>query len=356
MTPEAFLATYPQLLSKYGSQRKIAKALNIPRTTIQYWLDPRNLLMPKRSSVESYIASPNVVGPLGTSEPYNGEMFGITKRRRPLIGAPVTSVPRTTLVIGDSHFHPAITDQTSRVMMLAGMHAATIKPEHIVHIGDASDFASLCHHQRNDTWKAKTKPSIRQDLDCMRENWTALNRVLFDKGVIAKRHLCLGNHDGDWPARFEDNTPECIGLVTNEIKDIVVNSGWTMSEYGEMYWIGDVGYTHVPLNIMGKPVAGQTAENTVAMQSTRDKVYGHTHRHAVGRRVKFGDPTVTVVNCGSSMPERYVGDFAQLTQGAQLSYGVLEVVDFDGRIQSFRFVSMRELEHRYGSAVDHMLR
>jgi hypothetical protein len=64
---------------------------------------------------------------------------------------------------------------------------------------------------------------------------------------------------------------------------------------------------------------------------------------------------VTVLSVGPSMPEFYVGEYAQLTQGRKMDYGCLEVTDYDGRIQSYRHVPMRELEHRYGAQADKLV-
>ena len=177
--------------------------------------------------------------------------------------------------------------------------------------------------------------------------WEALNRPLWRADVHPKKHYCWGNHDA-WLHTYEDDHFEIKGMATGELSEILENAGWSQTDYGEYYWIGDVGYVHVPLNIMGRPAGGQTAENTVAMQSVHDTVFGHTHRLGVGRRVKFDGEVVTVLNTASSMPEYYVGEYAQLTQGKRMDYGVLEVTDFDGRIQSHRFVSMREPDALYG--------
>jgi hypothetical protein len=294
-----------------------------------------------------------VMGILGDDSPYEGEIWGITTKRRPRIGRPASSVPRTTVIIGDSHFHPAILDKTRRCMTLVGLHVARTSPHDVVHIGDGPDMSSVCNHVRNDTWKAREKPSIRQDLDCFRDNMRTLSRAF--GAWDGKRHYCKGNHDA-WLWTYEDNHPEIKGIATGEFDDILTAEEWTHTDYGEYYWLGGVGYVHVPLNLMGRPVGGQTAENTISMQSTRDTVFGHTHRKGVAQRIKFDGEIVTTLNAGSSMPEFYVGEYAQLTQGRRIDYGCLEVTDYDGRIQSYRHIPMRELEHLYGAAADRMLR
>ena len=300
-------------------------------------------------------ADGNVVDALGKSSDYDGEIYGCTVKRRPLIGAPASATPIRILAVGDTHFHPAILDRTRRVMTLVGLQAASGHYEHLVHIGDVSDLASVCRHVRNDTWKAREKPSIRQDFKCMASNMAALNAPLVRANVAIKKHVTKGNHCA-WLSAFEDDTPELKGHLVSEFDGILEDCGWTHSDYGEFYYVGDVGFVHVPLNLMGRPVGGQTGENTIAMQSTRDTVFGHTHRYGMARRGKMDGRTVTALNVGSSMPEYYVGEYAQLTAGRKLDYGCTEITVFDGRIQSHRFLPFRELEATHGVEADAILR
>ncbi len=288
--------------------------------------------------------------PLGESGPYMGEIFGVHGTRAPRVGAPVSRRHIRVLAIGDSHFHPGL-PQTMRCMALIGHHAAATRPEHIVHIGDGSDWNSVCRHTRNDTYKARVKPSIRQDLENFRENWDMLNAPMDAAGVTSSRHYTMGNHDA-WLESFEDSTPELRGMATGERDSILARAGWTNTAYGEFYFLGGVGFVHVPLNLMGKPAGGATPENSIATQATHDIVFGHTHRYNACRRVKMGFANqVTVVNTGGAMPEFYVGDYAQNTQGSAMTSGVLDIDIFDGRIQGNRLVTMRELETRYGHLV-----
>lgn len=290
------------------------------------------------------------VGPLGSSGPYMGAVFGVSGSRSPSVGAPVSRQHIRVLAIGDSHFHPGL-PQTLRCMALIGHHAAATRPEHVVHIGDGSDWNSVCRHTKNDTWKARVKPSIRQDLDNFAENWEALNGPMDAAGVTSSRHYCMGNHDA-WLETFEDSTPEIKGMATGERDAVLDRAGWTHSSYGEFFFVGGVAFVHVPLNIMGKPAGGQTPEVTISNQVTHDVVFGHTHRENRVVRPKMGySNKVTIVNTGSSMPEFYVGDYAQNTQGSALSHGIVDIDIFDGRIQSSTFVPMRELERRYGHLV-----
>ncbi|PHK92933.1 hypothetical protein CR162_21285 [Pseudoroseomonas rhizosphaerae] len=290
--------------------------------------------------------------PLGDSGPYLGEMFGTSIRRSPIIDAPVSSSPIQVTTIGDTHFHPGLDHLTTRLMLLAGIHVAETRTPYLRHIGDTSDFASLCRHTRNDTWKARQKPSIRQDLDSLRLNWDALNLPLELYNHKPQKRVTLGNHCA-WAETFEDANPELKGLITGERDSIFRAHGWEVSAYGEFAFLGGVAFTHVPLNIMGKPAGGQTPEVTISNQVTHDLVFGHTHRRNSVLRPKMGyNNRVNVVNVGSAMPEFYVGEYAQLTQGSAVTYGISQMTIFDGRIQSERHIPWREMEMMYGKTAD----
>lgn len=311
-------------------------------------------LLAKLNGAEPVKPSPPVQqgfdGVLGDEQDYGTEIFGVEGTRSKVVIEAPSSRHIRVLVLGDTHFHPGL-PQTRRLMGLVGHHAAATRPEHVIHIGDGSDWNSVCRHTRNDTWKARLKPSIAQDLKCFAENWHALNAPMNAAGVTASRHYTMGNHDA-WLWTFENDHPEVEGLATSKFMSILTDSGWTSSDYGEFAFIGGVGFVHVPLNLMGKPAGGATPENTIATQATHDICFGHTHRFNACRRVKMGfSNQVTVVNTGGTMPEGYVGDYAQNTQGSAMTSGVLELDIFDGRIQSHKLVTTREMERKYGHLV-----
>jgi len=293
--------------------------------------------------------------PAGPGTAQAGSMFGTQAKAEPKVVEEASDEVVRDLVLGDSHFHPAIVPQATRMMTLCGLHAVAIGPRNLVHIGDAGDWASVCRHVRNDTYRARFKPRIDEDFEAFRTCWAALNRPMDEAGVTASRHFTQGNHEA-WLVQHEEAVPECYGQYTGELDGIMALSGWHSYPFGEYVFIGGVAYTHVPLNLMGRPAGGQTAENTVALQSVYDTVIGHTHRFAMGRRVKFGPAqAVTVLNAGSTMPFGYVGDYAQRSQGSHVDSGVLEVVRKRGRIIGWAFRSAEELEALYGPQADKLL-
>jgi hypothetical protein len=238
-------------------------------------------------------------------------------------------------------------------MTLAGLHAVRFKPDNLVHLGDLVDWASVA---KKTTWGEAPKPSNRQDLNNAIANLRALNAPIIAAGVQTARHYCKGNHDV-LTTNFKGADPKREGSLNNLFENALADAGFTFSDYGEYYWLGNVGYVHIPLTIMSQPVGGSSGapENIVSADSTRDTVFAHTHRWGASRNLKLDGKIVTALNVGSSQPEFYCGEYAQLGQGRKQSYGIMEITDFDGSIQSHRFVTLRELEALYGREADRLV-
>lgn len=202
---------------------------------------------------------------------------------------------------------------------------------------------SFCHHLRDDTYRARLKPTWAQDLRSFREAFRRLNEPLMRLKNPRKCHITLGNHE-NWAYTYEDNHPAMVGTITGAIEGLFEEFGWTHSPYGAWYMLGGVGCTHVPFTLMAKPFGGKNSERTVAMRATFDIVYGHTQRRGMANVPKLGTHNkIKVINVGSSMPNWYVGDYAKYAPNG-MDYGVLEVVIQDGHIQTGTFVTMTELK------------
>lgn len=282
------------------------------------------------------------------AEPYEPLIAGGKPKLRARVAAPVSSKPLRVCGIGDGHVHPGIPD--NRRFELIGHHIAATNPEHVVQIGDFADMNSMCHHVRNDTFKARQKPTFRQDMASFLNAIERLEAPIRAAGVKPRKHMTFGNHD-EWLWTYEDQHPECDGALTSQYQELFTRRGWTTSRYGSWYFLGGVGFTHAPLNIMGKPFGGLNAEGTLANWAMFDVVMGHTHRRADITRPKLGVmQDVRIVNLGSAMPEGYVGDYAKHTPNAYF-YGICDLVIQDGHIVSTHFIPMKELEARYGHLV-----
>lgn len=368
--------SFIEAVKRFGTQIKASRALNIPQSTFSLRLKAEKIkaesLKPPASAIDAEPVTQEkprirvkagsstktegmtVEQPLGPDTPLYRPMYGTRSARQANVIFPVSEELLRITWIGDLHGAPKIEAECARCLSLIGEHLVLTKPQAVIVGGDFMDWISACQHEKNHTWRGQGKPTIREDMECCRRLLAVLKHYL-DLAGIEVRVFTWGNHE-DWLGSFENEHPEIHGEYTDELVAMFNMAGFRSFPYGEYVFAGGVAYTHVPKNKMDRPVGGQTAENTVAMQSTHDVVFGHTHVVGMGKRVKLGyRNAVTVLNGGSAMPVDYVGDYAQRTTGNYTDSGCLEVDAADGRIVGHAHQSMRKLEVLYGEKADAFL-
>ena len=246
------------------------------------------------------------------------------------------------LGIGDMHDSRNL---DKRRFLWCGRAAVELKVGRILQDGDMFSFDSLCKMEGNDTLRGKDKPSFEADIQSGHEAMSAFDRGL--QGEPIKKHVTLGNHE-ERALSFTNRTPEVAGMLTGMVDNLFMSHQWTYSPYGLIYFIGSVGFVHCPLNIMGKPYGGKTALQRVGNDVLHDLAYGHTHKGGELHIPKIGtNQKVTVMDLGCCLPqghiEAYVG---HATSGWK--YGVNLIKIRDGRIAATSFITMTELEERFG--------
>jgi hypothetical protein len=137
-------------------------------------------------------------------------------------------------------------------------------------------------------------------------------------------------------------------MMKKELNDSFLLNNWKISTYGEFKYIGGVGFTHCPLNIMGKEYGGKNCEVQIANDATNDIVFGHTHKYRDWKAPKIGDKNyVRIVNVGCALPFNHVEDYAKLNLTGW-SWGIVELGIWENHIQESQFISMDRLEKQYG--------
>src|SRR3546814_567979 len=116
-------------------------------------------------------------------------------------------------------------------------------------------------------------------------------------GFKPEQHITLGNHE-DRIESFTNRTPEVADMMDENLYTILGDAGWNYSPYGETHYIGGVGFTHVPLNTMGRPYGGIYSENQISRDSLEDMVFGHSHKRLEKTYPKIGGRHLTVINLG----------------------------------------------------------
>lgn len=297
---------------KFGSLRKAAKALQIPRTTLQHrYHEALRLSIPSTTDK---------------------------------LAAPVVTGDQLVVVIPDAHAEPA--EDLSRFAVM-GRFIADVQPDFVVDIGDFIETFSLCSHVKNESLEGRKKPTIQQDLEC---HWMAREAIMepaLNAGLHMKWHSCAGNHDWTRMVRFEEQNPETAGLIVEQYLQQLDHFGWSFTEFGEYFMLSGCGFVHIPLNIMGRPQGGKQATVSAARESTFDQAFGHTHRFSVTTTPKMGGESVKAIEVGCALPYGYVKDYAKhLMTGWDWGMVVIKIID--GRFRDVHFVSMKEIEARYG--------
>lgn len=246
------------------------------------------------------------------------------------------------LAIGDAHDDPHLNKDRFRWF---GAHAKNMACDYVVQIGDWATLDSLNSHIGNETLQAKQKNPFVDDLASLAASIDAFGAGL--AGHACRKVVALGNHERRcW--LFEDQNPESAGLLTGPLLAAFEAGGWETRPYGEIFYLGGVGFVHAALNRMGKTYGGKNAENTIANDAVHDLVIGHSHIARQVRMPKIGPYNhVTVLNLGCALPYGHVEDYARDALTGW-TWGVYELFIRAGHIESAKFVSMLELEERYG--------
>lgn len=238
----------------------------------------------------------------------------------------------------DTHVAPG--DNLDRLRWIA-RHVGETQPDFFRHGGDMSTFDSCSTHEPIVSIKAFNRPSIADDLAITEEAFDVMHQEIGDdfKGRL---DIDLGNHEHRL-YRYENVNPPSFLTHTVELEKIYKKYGWRHTAYGTINLINNVGFTHVPYNAMGKPYGSRPS---LARDMTFDLVYGHTHVCDF-ETVKKVAGSVTILNGPCSLPTGHIEDYAKLNPTGW-KYGIIDICIVDEHIESFQFVSMRELERRYG--------
>lgn len=251
---------------------------------------------------------------------------------------------RRVLVIPDRHNDPRHPHRLAATTWIARF-GSEVRPDDVVCLGDAGTFDSVSRHNRDDTIKGRYKPPIRDDLDNHLQSLQAFERGRAPDWKPRKKKA-RGNHEHRlW--LYEDENPAAAGTHTLAYEQHLLQFGWQERPYGEIFYIGDVGFTHAPINGMGKPMGGVTLGNRAGALLTQSLVHGHTHQRGHYDAKKHGMvDSISVLQCGCAMPWGEVESFA-MTSPTGWWWGVVLLTIQGGVITDENWISMLTLRARY---------
>lgn len=250
--------------------------------------------------------------------------------------------PVKVLAIGDTHDDPRLDDRER--FRWFGRAAADMKVDRVVQIGDWGTWDSVSRHEDRATITGRAQPSFEDDMASFRMSLMEFDRGLGD--YSCPRYVTEGNHEKRVEV-YENLNPVMEGGMMRRVREAFLQYGWQTRPFGEWLFLEGVGFTHVPLNEMGKPYGGKTAEARIANDATFSIVYGHSHKPRVHRAPKIG-PTnyIKVVNIGCALPYGHVEAYARMSTTGW-GHGVYLLTLHGGQITAEKWYDMLELRDRY---------
>lgn len=245
--------------------------------------------------------------------------------------------PIVVCVIGDAHDSPHLPNK-ERFYWL-GRFAAEHNVDWVVSVGDWMTMDCFSSFNDRATFEGFSKPTFEQELASFHASQKEFQRGL---GTLKPRKLItLGNHEHRaW--RYDNLHPDGVSHA-HMVEEAFLQWGWRTSMYGEYRFIDGVGFTHIPFNGRGKPLAqGQHANKAMC-----DTIHGDDHRATQITEHKSGPfRTPTVYSAATALPNGFIEGFANKGGGTWRS-GVCLAKIWGGFVRSWCFEEMSLLEHRY---------
>ncbi|TIM14447.1 MAG: hypothetical protein E5Y67_12265 [Mesorhizobium sp.] len=300
-----------------------------------------------RSTIERYLAKIDVEDAQAAQINYTPDIDGIEEiKPRVRVRAYNVSVTkdlpvRRMVAIGDLHLKPGMDFEHMRWI---GRYVAETRPDNVLQIGDCFDFESCEMHSAAGSASQMKRPAFIDEIEAGQDAFDIYHSEI-GAGEIP-HDVIYGNHEYR-VNRLEELAPNLAGTLTLQVDQFFARYRWRTTPYRHWLFFEGVGFTHVPMSIMQKPIGGRYPENTIGNQATHSIVFGHTHRNNNVTVPKIGiNNSITITNLGSAMPHGYTPKY---TDGATTgyTYGVHELRLRGGRVESDKFISMLELEERY---------
>lgn len=324
------------LLQKGHSGRAIAAELGIAESSVR---NVKNRYRPREEYSRPIMETVEAVQAklVQPKEPRIESFYSVVKPN-----VPVSDKPVRVLAIGDTHDDPGLDKARFRWF---GKHAAEIRPDRIIQIGDFADFESASFHSPNDTTQGQHKPRISTDIASLDEAFEMFIEPMNAVGYEPPIDITGGNHENRlW--RYEEANPETEGSFTGDFFEVLGKYGVNFHAYGEYVDLAGVKFVHAPFSVMGRPIGGMNAAATIGRQASSDIVFGHTHKGNVQMVPKLAGDKVTVIDLGCALPQGYIQPYAKHTLTGW-TWSIWELTIQYGRIQGFNMIPMTELERRY---------
>ncbi|MBA4103933.1 MAG: hypothetical protein C0488_17145, partial [Arthrobacter sp.] len=211
-----------------------------------------------------------------------------------------TGEVRRHLFIPDEHNDPRHPHRL-QVQTWVARYGSEHRHHSVIKAGDSGTFDSVSRHDKDDTYRGRFKPGIKDDLSNHLASLQAFERGR-DPTWKPRKKKARGNHEQRlWD--YENNNPASAGTHTLAYEEQLLQFGWQERPFGEIFYVDQIGYTHCPMNGMGRPMGGKTATHRASAMLTAPLVYGHTHKFQIFTDPKMGEvDRIMVVEGGCALP------------------------------------------------------
>jgi len=210
----------------------------------------------------------------------------------------------------------------------------------VVSVGDWLTMDCFSSHTDRATFEGRAKPTVGQDIESFHESQRAFQEGLGDHKVI--KHITLGNHEHR-AYRYDNLHPD--GLSHGQLLDeAFLQWGCRTSPYGEDRFIEGVGFTHIPFNSLGRPLAATQRPNKALV----DTIHGDDHKATVMTDFKSGPfRSPSIYSAATALPPGFIEGFTN-KGGSTWRSGVCEATVWGGHVRRWQFTEMSLLRRRYG--------
>lgn len=246
--------------------------------------------------------------------------------------------PLHVAVIGDAHDSPHLPDK-SRFRWLGAFVEEHGLPW-VISTGDWWTMDCFSSHSDRSTFEGLARPTFDQDRDSFHESQKAFQDGL--AGHRPKKDITLGNHcNRAW--KYSNLHPDGLhyGMLVDEA---FAQWGWRTTPYGEYRFINQVGFTHIPFNAMGRPMA----QSQRPLRSMFDTIHGDDHQATQLTTFKSGPVrSPTIYSAASALPPGFIEGYAS-KGGSTWRSGICDPVLWGGYVRRWAFTEMSLLKARYG--------
>jgi len=185
------------------------------------------------------------------------------------------------IVVADTQVTP---DSCTKHIQKLAEYIWSVKPKHVVHIGDNWDFPSLSYYaSKKEAEGNRLVDDLKAGADALAiipDYINKMNKSGKRKPYKPKLHFIKGNHEVRLD-RMIDSNPHLEGLI--DLKGIITAQGWSHHEFLYPKWIEDIAFNHfMPNPMSGKPIGGGI-ENKLN-KHPHSFVHGHVQQYQYGRR------------------------------------------------------------------------